>query len=194
METISNADCRLRAGDVASPQVLMEIAERPLRRLDSYERMRGLMRLEGAVLHIGTRSWDLSTKRNIYLCGAGKACNHMAMAVDHVLGGRLTCRIAIVKIAEPSDRFGKTDVFVGGHPLPNDEGLRALRENIRIVDQSGPRDLFLCIGRRRDHRLGHIRGGAGQGDQSVSGAGRHRIGNTGTNLCDLNILYVPKVA
>jgi glycerate 2-kinase len=103
------------------------------------------MRMEGSVLHVGTRSWDLSRKRNIYLVGAGKACNHMAMAVDHVLGERLTRGIAIVKIREETDRFGKTDVFVGGHPLPNEEGHRASKKIIDIVDQAGPDDLFIAV-------------------------------------------------
>lgn len=101
--------------------------------------------MEGSVLHVGTRSWDLSRKRNIYLVGAGKACNHMAMAVDHVLGERLTRGIAIVKIREETDRFGKTDVFVGGHPLPNEEGHRASKKIIDIVDQAGPDDLFIAV-------------------------------------------------
>ena len=103
------------------------------------------MRMEGSVLHIGTRSWDLSRKRHVYLVGAGKACNHMAMAVDHVLGEWLTRGIAIVKIQEETDRFGKTEVFVGGHPLPNAEGHRASKEIIELVDQAGPDDLFIAV-------------------------------------------------
>jgi glycerate-2-kinase len=103
------------------------------------------MRMEGSVLHIGTRSWDLSKKRRVYLFGAGKACNHMAMAVDHVLGDRLTRGIAIVKISEESDRFNKTEVFVGGHPLPNEEGHRASKAIIETVDQAGPEDLFIVV-------------------------------------------------
>jgi glycerate 2-kinase len=145
MEKIRNADQLLAVGDVDSRKVVLDIADRTLRRLDSYHRIRDLMRLEGDTLHIGIKSWDLSKKRNVYLFGAGKACNHMAMAVDHVLGDRLTAGIAIVKIHEPTDRFGRTEVFVGGHPLPNEEGLRASRKIIEIVDQAGPDDLFICV-------------------------------------------------
>ncbi|MER9946255.1 DUF4147 domain-containing protein [Mesorhizobium sp. M0092] len=145
MKKIRNAEEILEQGDVVSRRLVLEIADRTLDRLDSYWRLRSIMRLEGDVLHIGTRSWDLSTKRNIYLFGAGKACNHMAMAVDHVLGERLTRGIAIVKIHEQSDRFNKTEVYVGGHPLPNEEGLRASRQIIEVVDQAGPEDLFIVV-------------------------------------------------
>ncbi|CAG9222946.1 Hydroxypyruvate reductase [Paraburkholderia tropica] len=145
MQKIRNSDALLSQGDVASRRVVLEIADRTLARLDSYQRIRSIMRLEGSVLHIGTRSWDLAKKRHVYLIGAGKACNHMAMAVDHVLGDRLTRGIAIVKIHEETDRFNKTEVFVGGHPLPNEEGHRASKAIIKLVDEAGPDDLFIAV-------------------------------------------------
>ncbi|MDG4889909.1 MULTISPECIES: DUF4147 domain-containing protein [unclassified Mesorhizobium] len=145
MSKIRNLEEILSRGEIASRRIVAEIANRTLERLDSYQRIRTLMRLEGDTLHIGVRSWDLSLKRNVYLFGAGKACNHMAMAVDHVLGDHLTHGIAIVKVAEETDRFNKTEVFVGGHPLPNEEGLRASRKMIEIIDHSGPDDLFIVV-------------------------------------------------
>ncbi|MCC8405582.1 DUF4147 domain-containing protein [Paraburkholderia sp. MMS20-SJTN17] len=145
MNKIRNANAILTHGDLSSRRVVLEIADRTLERLDSYQRIRNIMRMEGNVLHVGTRSWDLSLKRNVYLIGAGKACNHMAMAVDHVLGDFLTQGIAIVKILEETDRFNRTEVFVGGHPLPNEEGHRASRKIIELVDQAGPDDLFIAV-------------------------------------------------
>ncbi|MGU7774488.1 glycerate kinase type-2 family protein [Burkholderia sp. MR1-5-21] len=145
MKKIRNTDQILSQGDAISRRIVLEIADRTLEKLDSYQRIRSIMRMEGSVLHIGTRSWDLARKRNVYLIGAGKACNHMAMAVDHVLGDRLTQGIAIVKISEETDRFNKTDVFVGGHPLPNAEGHRASKKIIELVDQAGPDDLFIAV-------------------------------------------------
>lgn len=145
MQKIRNAEQLLSGGDTRSRQIVLEIADRTLQWLDSYHRIREMMRLDGDVLHIGQRSWDLSTKRNVYLVGAGKACNHMAMAVDHVLGNRLTRGIAIVKIREESDRFNRTEIFAGGHPLPNEEGYRASKQIIEMVDAAGPADLFIAV-------------------------------------------------
>ncbi|NIF20019.1 MULTISPECIES: glycerate kinase type-2 family protein [Pantoea] len=145
MKKIRNADQILTNGNFASRETVLEIADKTLQRLDSYHRIKSIMHLDGDVLHIGSRSWDLRRKKNIYLFGAGKACNHMAMAVDHVLGDRLTRGIAIVKIHEETDRFNKTDVFVGGHPLPNEVGYQASKEIIQLVEQSGPEDLFIVV-------------------------------------------------
>lgn len=145
MKKIRNAAKLLERGDIASRKIVLEIADKTLVRLDSYQRIRSIMRLEGETLWIGERAWDLSRKRHIYLLGAGKACNHMAMAVDHVLGDRLTQGLAIVKIAEETDRFNRTEVIVGGHPLPNAAGYQASKKMIEIVDGAGPDDLFIVV-------------------------------------------------
>ena len=122
MSKFRNRDSLLSVGDKESRSIVLTIADRVLGRQDAYHRIKGITRLDGDLLTIGTRTWDLSTKRNVYLIGAGKACNHMAMAIDETLGDRLTRGIAIVKVAEASDRFNRTDVHVGGHPVPNEAG------------------------------------------------------------------------
>lgn len=145
MLKIRNFDQLIGTGDRESRRTVLTIAERTLARLDSYERIKSITKLEGDHLTIGSRSWDLSKKRHVYLVGAGKACNHMAMAIDEVLGDRLTRGIAIVKIAEESDRFNKTEVYVGGHPIPNSEGHRAALEMLDLADNAGPDDLFIGV-------------------------------------------------
>lgn len=142
---IKNKEELLSHGDSKSRQIVLEIAEKTLQKLDAKERIKSIMHREGSILQIGTRQWDLQKKRHVYLLGAGKACNHMAMAIDEILGEWLTRGIAIVKVAEPTDRFQKTEVYVGGHPLPNETGYRACREIIQLVDQATEEDLFLVV-------------------------------------------------
>lgn len=144
-EKIRNKPEILSHGDVRSRRIVLEITEKTLQRLDAKERIKSIAHMEGSELVIGEKRWDLAKKRHVYLLGAGKACNHMAMAVEEILGGFLTRGIAIVKISEPTDVFHRTEVYVGGHPLPNEEGLRACREILKIVDQATPDDLFLVV-------------------------------------------------
>ena len=144
-QKIRNRDQLLSHGDVESRRIVLDITEKTLQKLDARGRIKSIMRLDGDMLHIGVKSWDLSKKRNVYLLGAGKACNHMAMAVDEILGNRLTRGIAIVKIAEETDVFNKTEVYVGGHPLPNKEGYRACLKMLELVDNAGTDDLFIVV-------------------------------------------------
>lgn len=145
MRKIKNYDDLVSTGNAESRRIVLDIAESTLGRLDGYHRIKSIMRLDGDILTIGTRTWDLSTKRNVYLVGGGKAANHMAMAVDDVLGDRLTDGIVIVKIAEASDRFNRTRIRVGGHPIPNQSGHEASLEILDLVDSAGPDDLFIGV-------------------------------------------------
>ena len=145
MKKIKNYDKLIDHGDVESRKVVLEITDKTLQRLDAYYRIKSIMKLNGDILHIGSKSWDLSKKKHIYLLGAGKACNHMAMAVDEVLGDKLTKGIAIVKVAEETDHFQNTDVYVGGHPLPNQAGYKACLKILDLVDHAGPDDLFIVV-------------------------------------------------
>ena len=72
---IKNRDVLLSHGDAESRQIVLDITEKTLRRLDAYERIKRIAHMEGDVLCIGSKRWDLSKKRNVYLLGAGKACN-----------------------------------------------------------------------------------------------------------------------
>ena len=145
MRKIRNFDRLTDHGDADSRRLVLTIAERTLERLDAYNRIKSIMSFDGRTLTVGTRQWDLDAKRNVYLVGAGKACNAMARAVDEVLGDRLTRGIAIVKVAEDTDVFNRTEVYVGGHPIPNEEGHRASLAILDLVDQAGPDDLFIGV-------------------------------------------------
>ena len=145
MRKIRNFERLTDHGDAGSRRVVLTIAERTLERLDAYNRIKSIMRFDGRTLTVGTRQWDLDAKRNVYLVGAGKACNAMARAVDEVLGDRLTRGIAIVKVSEDSDVFNRTEVYVGGHPIPDEAGHRASLAILDLVDRAGPDDLFIGV-------------------------------------------------
>lgn len=142
---IKNKHQLLAAGVPESRQIVLEITEEVLGKLNAYGRIRSIMRIEGTFLKIGDKSWDLSKKDHIYLIGAGKACNAMAKAVEDILGDFLTDGIAVVKIQEPEDGFKRTRVYTGGHPIPNEEGYRACMEIRKMIDQASAGDLFICV-------------------------------------------------
>ena len=142
---IKNREELLSYGCRQSRRVVLDITDSVLKELDAYGRIRSILKCEGNLLKIGERCWDLSKKRHVYLIGAGKACNAMAMAVEDALGDRLTDGIAVVKILEPEDRFVRTRVRIGGHPIPNQAGYEACLEILDLIDHAAEEDLFLCV-------------------------------------------------
>lgn len=143
---IQNREALISHGDQDSRKIVLDITESVLQKADAFTRIKEMMHMDGPVLYIGEKFWDLSKKRNVYLIGAGKACNAMVMAIEDVLGEYLTEGIAIVKILEPTDHFKKTKVFVGGHPLPNEEGVSACHEILKMVDErTDSEDLYIAV-------------------------------------------------
>lgn len=145
MRKIRNYEALFNKGDSHARKMVLDLIEAVLSNIDAAKIIRDLMYLDGDVLHVGERTWDISGKRRIYLLGAGKACNAMAQAVCEILGERLTKGIISVKIPEQHDTYCNTEVFVGGHPLPNDEGALAAKKMIAMIDKASSQDLFISV-------------------------------------------------
>ena len=124
---IRNYNDLIRHGDCDSRIKILNLMNQVLETVDAGRQIKKIMRLSGNILIVGNRRWDLNRKKNIYLLGAGKACNAMSEAVCSILKERITKGIISVKISEPQDKYINTDVYIGGHPLPNEEGLRRPR-------------------------------------------------------------------
>ena len=93
---IKNMARLISSGEADARKIMLDIVERSLQELDSYHVIRNLLKLKGAILHIGGRQWDLNRKRRVFVVGAGKACNAMARAVDEILGPFITEGVVIV--------------------------------------------------------------------------------------------------
>lgn len=72
MNKIRNYEELISCGDAASRKLVLELTDRVLKRLDSYDRIKSMMYLDGDILHVGSRCWDLSKKKSVYVLGAGR--------------------------------------------------------------------------------------------------------------------------
>ena len=140
---IKNKESLLSHGDAGAKAQVLELTERVLQRLDARKRLHEMMHREGSELVIGRRRHDLSRYRHVYAFSSGKAGNHMARAFEDLLGEYLTLGVTIIKLRDEEDVYRKTEVYVGGHPLPNEEGIRGCQRMIDIAEQMGPDDLLL---------------------------------------------------
>lgn len=145
MGKIRNTSQLLNHGDKESREKILELLERMWAKVDAYHLIKKLMSVDGEELTIGTKRWNMGELGNIYLYGAGKACNAMAMAVCDILKDKLTEGVISVKIAEEDDKYINTRVYVGGHPLPNEEGYRAAEDILGMIDKGKPGDLFISV-------------------------------------------------
>ena len=78
-------------------QNLIGIFNAALAAVDPYNAVRRAVKIEGAVLHVAGAAYDLDTFSRIVVVGAGKATARMAMAIEDVIGNRISDGLVIVK-------------------------------------------------------------------------------------------------
>lgn len=145
MSKIKNRQELSNSGKTAHREAVLDILEQTLKKMDVSVTLEELIDLNGSVLSIGKYSWDLASKRHIYLICGGKAANSAAHKLETLLGDYFTAGVAIVKNYDSADRQLKSEVFVGGHPLPNDEGYQGCMRILELVKSAGKDDLFISV-------------------------------------------------
>ncbi|MEA5051701.1 MAG: glycerate kinase [Oscillospiraceae bacterium] len=84
----------------------------------------------------------------VYVVAAGKAAWRMARSAADVLGGALTGGVVITKYGHAQGPIDRLEVFEAGHPVPDENGVRAARRAIELVTPLGESDtvVFLLSG------------------------------------------------
>ena len=101
-------------------------------------------RREGDRLLIGESVLDLSAFNRILVVGAGKASAPMALAVEQILGERITRGIVNLKYGYtvPLQRI---DLVEAGHPVADENGVRGAQQILDLITGARQSDLILCL-------------------------------------------------
>lgn len=106
--------------------------------------VRRAVQREGDRLHIGTREYDLTRVRQLWVVGFGKASAAMAQALEELLGDRLAGGWVNVKYGHTAP-LQKIHLHEAGHPLPDAPGLAGTQEILARLDRAQDDDLILCL-------------------------------------------------
>lgn len=98
---------------------------------------------EDGQLRIGENSYFLKSFDRVLVVSIGKAGHSMAAAFSSIVDTGLTGIIACPNLP-PAQLFGFR-YFIGGHPLPNEDSLRAGDAILRLVRGSSPRTLAVFL-------------------------------------------------
>lgn len=106
--------------------------------------VRNAVRLDGNMLTVSGKAYDLQAYRHIYVAGGGKAAATMAAELERILGDRISGGVV-------NDRYGtrstatKIKVNQAGHPLPTEDGLRGVNEMLDMLGKVGKDDLVIFL-------------------------------------------------
>jgi len=156
---IQNREMLLSTGHLPGRKAMLQILEAGLQASDPYPNARQLIRVEDGKLIVGKREfeptgsprsgdevYDLSQIGRIYVLGAGKGIQHVAKAIEDVLGDRLAGGHVIDKKGHPVilERIGVT---LGGHPTPDEDCVEGCQRILEMTRGLTEKDLiFTCVG------------------------------------------------
>jgi hydroxypyruvate reductase len=102
------------------------------------------LQLDGQILHVSEVVYDLTLYKNFYIVGAGKATGKMALAVEQLLGDRISGGLIIVRRGHTVP-LQKLEVVEAGHPIPDQPGVNATEAILELVRRTLETDLILCL-------------------------------------------------
>ena len=123
---------------------LLKIFDAALAAVDPYNAVIKAVKLEDTVFHVAGASYDLGTFKRIIAVGAGKATARMALAIEDVLGDRISEGLVIVKDGHTSSLRTIKQVEAA-HPVPNQAGVEGTKRLLEMVQAVDERTLVICL-------------------------------------------------
>lgn len=121
----------------------LQIAEAGLAAIDTQHVIHQAVTIKDGVLQIGEQTIRLDDQRKIYLVGVGKCAGEAALALEEILGPRLTAGVILDIVA--INGLAKTKSLVGTHPMPSEDNVAAVEEILAFLSKLSPQDLVIVI-------------------------------------------------
>jgi glycerate-2-kinase len=121
----------------------VDIIEHGIRAADPYVATMNLLKLEGDHLRVGSLEYDLRDWKHVYVVGTGKATQPIALALEEVLGGRITDGLVVLKRGA-SRRLRRIRIVEAAHPVPDENSYLGAQEMVKLARRAGRGDLVFA--------------------------------------------------
>ena len=137
---------RLRQDGSPSRQALAEALNGALLAADPRTILKNKLRVRENELRIGTLSFKLSKFQRVLVIGGGKATAAMALETEKILDGRVTGgSVNIPAYTKPWPKSKLIRFNPASHPIPNEDGVRGVKNMLQLVGRPSQEDLVICL-------------------------------------------------
>jgi glycerate-2-kinase len=132
-------------GNSKAREALLDIVDHALERVHPEALVPDVVTTQGTELRVADTAYDLAAIDDIHVIGAGKGSLAVVSALLDRLPGRVETAIAVEKHGQGEPRKG-IEIFETGHPIPDENGVRASERVVEVAQSIGMGDLvFACI-------------------------------------------------
>lgn len=121
-----------------------DIFDHALKAVDPARLIRENVKLDGQILNVAEKEYNLRDTGRVFLIAIGKAAAPMAQALEEILENRLDTGIVVVKYGYALS-FKKIKVVEAGHPVPDCRSVEATETVLKLASNAGKKDLVFCL-------------------------------------------------
>jgi glycerate 2-kinase len=122
----------------------LAIFKAALKAADPREAIRRHVTVNGDLLQVGRKRYDLARYERVIVVGAGKASARMAEALEGLLGRRITQGLINTKYGHTA-RLKRIELHECGHPVPDAAGVEGSRRIAALAAQATGEDLVIVL-------------------------------------------------
>jgi glycerate-2-kinase len=123
-------------------KMALEIMEAGYSAINTEKVMASSIHLAGNILSIKEKEFDLSKFKNIKVVGFGKSSCEAALALEMILGNKITGGV-VIGLERIDMKYIET--FAGTHPRPSEANIEAGRKIYELIKKSTEEDLIIVL-------------------------------------------------
>lgn len=123
---------------------LVDIYNAAIDAVDPYDAVLKAMRIEDNKMHAAGGTYELDSFRRVLVVGAGKATARMALAIEDLLGDRISDGLIIVKKGHTAP-LRIIEQVEASHPIPDESGVEGTMRMMNLVKNANGDTLVLCL-------------------------------------------------
>lgn len=142
--SIANSRALLAHGLAGPRELALRVANAGLAACDPGPAVERLVSLEGNELIVDGRCHRLEPSGRVVVLGSGKATMKIGVALEKILGERLSGGTIVVRHGEATNALKRIELLEAAHPLPDKRSVAAARSLLKQAGELGPEDLVIA--------------------------------------------------
>lgn len=144
LQLLTTGNCKEETSRTNSRGNLIDIFNAALTAVDPQNAVLRAIKIENDCLHVAGAAYCFETFNRIIVVGAGKAAARMALAVEGVLGERISAGLVIVK-EDHTSRLEIIKQVEASHPVPNNAGMEGTQRILEMVQAADENTLVITL-------------------------------------------------
>lgn len=127
-------------------EIALDSIEKALDSVDPRNLIRSKVVLNGNLLEIDGKSFQLSNFCRIFVIGGGKASGSMAEALEEILGNRIECGVVVIPHGTSNQyKTKRIGLHEAAHPIPDEDSIAGAIKIADTAAQVEEDDLAICL-------------------------------------------------